>query len=141
MRRKPRLLADQHDVCVRELPAGFAHPPPGLPQQLDRVGALEGRVAGGKERADVLHPGGTEDGIRERVRKHVAVAVPGHPPRVLDLHAAEHEGHTVLERVRVESGADAIVGHGRTSGNSSSERMRIASRGGSCRCPHGPRRT
>jgi hypothetical protein len=45
------------------------------------------------------------------MREHVAVAVPRHPARVLDAHAAEYEWHAVLERMSVEAGADAIVAH------------------------------
>ena len=75
MRREPRLLADQHDVGVLELPAGLAHAAPRLAQQLDRVRALERRVAGREERADVLHARCAEHGIGERMREHVAVGV------------------------------------------------------------------
>ena len=55
--------------------------------------------------------------------------------------AAEHERHALLERVRVDADADAEVSHGEHLGQLV-ERLgsRIASAGGSCRWPHGPRR-
>ena len=87
---------------------------PGLGEQLERVGAGEPRIVGRKERADVLEPGGTEQRVGERVREHISVGVAGKPARVLDRHAAEHERHAVLERVRVEAGTDAVLRHARS---------------------------
>ena len=111
MRREPRLLADQHDVRVRELPARARDVPPRLTQQLERVGSLEGRIAGGEERADVLEPGGSEHRVRERVREHVAVGVAREAARMVDPNAAEHERHAVLQRMRIEAGPDAVLAH------------------------------
>ena len=85
---------------------------PGLREQRQRVGAGELRVVGREERADVLEPGGSEQRVGERVREHVAVGVAREPARMLDPDAAEHERHAVLERVRVEARADAVLRHG-----------------------------
>ena len=141
VRREPRLLADQDDVRVRELPAGGAHMLPRLPQQLDGVGAGERRIPGGEERADVLEARGAEHRVGERVREHVAVGVAGEPARMVDPDAAEHERHAVLERVRVDAGADPVLGHGSRSGSSASESTRSRPRARRADSPHGPRRT
>ena len=113
MRREPRLFADEDDVGVREPPAFHSHLLPGPREEPQRVGARERGVAGGEERADVLESGGPEQRVGERVREDVAVGVAGQPARMLDLHPAEHEGHAVLERVRVEARADAVLRHER----------------------------
>ena len=81
-------------------------------EQVERVGAGELRIGGREERADVLEPGGSEQRVGQRMREHVAVGVAGQPARMFDLDAAEHQRHAVLERVRVEAGADAVLRHG-----------------------------
>ena len=57
--------------------------------------------SGREERADVAEVRGAEDRVDERVRDDVAVGVAGQTARILDRHAAEHERHALLERVRV----------------------------------------
>jgi hypothetical protein len=79
VRREARLLAHQDDVCIRELPAVCLDPLPGLPEQLERVRARELRVAGRKERADVLQPGRPEQRIGERMREDVPSEWPASP--------------------------------------------------------------
>ena len=111
MRCEPRLLADQHDVGVDELPAAFLHLSPRLAQELDRVRSLVLRIAGREERADVRHAGRAEDRVRQRVCKHVAVGMARQPTRVIDANAAEHERNAVHEGVRVEAGADTELAH------------------------------
>jgi len=66
------------------------------------------------------------------VRDHVPVRVPGEPTRVIEADAAEHERDAFRKRVRVDAQPDP-QGHASTSGSSSSDAMRIASAGGSCR--------
>ena len=78
-------------------------------QQFQRVGAGKRGVVRGKERADVLEPCGAEHRIGEGVREHVAVGVAGEAAWIVDSHAAEHERHPGLERVRVEARADAVL--------------------------------
>ena len=107
----PRLLADQDAVGVDELPAGLAHLPVGLREQLQRVDALRRLVARREERADVAEARRAEDGVDERVRDHVAVGVAREPARVVEADAAEHERHAVLERVGVDAHADPELGH------------------------------
>ena len=85
---------------------------PGSREELQRVGAGERRVARREERADVLEPGGAEHRVGQRVGEDVAVRVARETARVLDPDAAEHERHALLERVRVEAGADAVLRHG-----------------------------
>src|SRR5690349_13810463 len=141
MGRKARLLADEDDIGVRELPARLPDERPRLSQQLDRVGARERRIAGREERADVLEARGAEHGIGQRVREHVAVRVPGEPARVIHPNAPEHERHSVLERMGVEARADAVLRHVSTAGSSSSESTWTSAAEPSCSSPHGPRRT
>src|SRR5262249_22067062 len=112
-----------------------------LAQELDRVGAGERRILRREQRADVLHAGRAENRVGQRMREDVAVGVPRQPARMLDAHAAEHQRDAVLQRVCVEAGTDAELAHAKSSGSCASESTRNASRGGSCRWPHGPRRT
>ena len=85
---------------------------PGLREELQRVGSGERRVARGEERSDVLEPGRAEHRVGQRVGEDVAVRVARETARVLDPDASEHERHALLERVRVEAGADAVLRHG-----------------------------
>ena len=140
VRRDPRLLADQDAVRVDELEAGLAHLRVGVAQQVERVGAVPARVAGGEERADVAEPGRAEHGVGERVRDHVAVGVAGEAARMLDRDAAEHERNAVLERMRVDADADAELRHRAPPGARRASETRSAAGGGSCRWPQGPRR-
>jgi hypothetical protein len=57
--------------------------------------------------------------------------VAGETARMIEADAAKDERHPVLERVRVEPGADAELGQGSASGSSASERMVIACSGAS----------
>ena len=105
------LLADQDDIRVREPPAVAPDALPRLREQLERVGAGERGIPGREERADVLEPGGAEKRVGERVRKDVAVRVAREAARMFDPDSAEHEGHALLERVRVEARADPVLRH------------------------------
>ena len=111
VRRDLRLLADQHTVGVDERVARLAHLRVGVAEEMERVGAVPARVAGGEERADVAEPCGPEHGVDESVCDHVAVRVPREPAGMVDRDAAEHEPHVVLERVRVDAEADAELRH------------------------------
>src|SRR5207237_2826828 len=64
-----------------------------------------------KERADVAEAGRAEDGVGERVGDHVAVRVSRETAGMVEADAAEHERHAVLERVRIDAGADPQAGH------------------------------
>ena len=63
--------------------------------------------------ADVLEPGRAEQGVGERVSEDVAVRVARQAARMLEPNAAEHERDVLLEGVRIEAGADAVLRHGR----------------------------
>ena len=89
-------------------------------------------VAGREERADVAEPCGAEDRVGERVSDHVAVGVPGEAFGMLEANAGEHERDALRERVRVDADADAQA-QANAPGSSSSELIRIADAGGSCR--------
>src|SRR5215469_11240119 len=76
---------------MRNAPAARTH-------ALDRKGkkpvggsAAPLRVAGGKMRADVAFRQRTEQGVGERVQRHVCVGMPGDAALVGNLHAAEHD--------------------------------------------------
>ena len=62
---------------------------------------------GREERPDVVHAGGAEQRVAQRVTDDVGVGVPLEPVRVRDLDAAEHERTARDQAVRVEGGADA----------------------------------
>ena len=82
-----------------------------LGEQHERRDAAEALLARREERADVAEPGRAEQRVDQRVREHVAVGVAGEAARVVELDAAEHERHALLERVRVDADADAEVRH------------------------------
>ena len=111
MRRKPRLFADQHDVRIRKLPARLANVTPRFAQQLDRVCSFERRITGREKRADVLEAGRAKYRVRQRVREHVTVGVARETARMVDAHATEHERQAVLQCMRIEPGADAVLAH------------------------------
>ena len=140
VRRDLRLLADQHAVRVDELPTSRLYLGISAAQQVEAVGPAEAVVTRREEPTDVAEPGGAEHRVDQRVREHVAVGVPGEAPVEVEPDAAEDERRPALELVRVDADPDAEA-QGSTPGNSSSERMTIASSGDSCRKPHGPRTT
>ena len=113
MRCEARLLADEDHVRVRQPPARVPDPLPGLCEEVERIGAREREVCGGEERADVFEPGRAEQGVGQRVGEDVAVRVARQAAWMLDPNAAEHERDALLEGVRVEAGADAVLRHGR----------------------------
>ena len=132
MRSDARLLADQHTVRVDQTPAGLANLPVGIAQQVERVGATEGGIARGKQRADVAEPGGAEDGVDQRVREHVAVRMAGEPPRVIEGDTTEHERHPGLQGVSVDADADPVA-HRITSASPSRPSTATAPGGVACR--------
>src|SRR4051812_31947994 len=75
------------------------------------------------------------------MREDVAVGMAGEPARMLDRHAAEHERDAVNEGVGIDASADAVLAHASASLSPASASIRRAPTGGSCRWPHGPRRT
>jgi hypothetical protein len=75
VRGKPRLLPDQHAVCVHQLPARLSHLPVGLAQQLERRYAAEALVSRREQAADVAETGGAEQRVDQRMRDDVAVRV------------------------------------------------------------------
>ena len=107
----PWLLPDEDAVGVHELPAGLAHLAVGLGKEVERRRSTVPLVSGGEERADVAEVRGAEDRVDERMRDDVAVRVAGEPARMVDRHAAEHERHALLERVRVEADPDPELAH------------------------------
>ncbi len=106
-----RFLADQHAVRVDELEAGRLHSRVGIRQQSERVGATVGVVVGREERADVPEPGGSQQGVGERMRDHVTVGVADEPARMVEGDAAEHKRHSLPEGVCIDSDPDAVIRH------------------------------
>ena len=56
---------------------------------------------------EVAQRQGAEQGLGDRVRQHVAIRVPGEPAVEVYRNPAQHERPTSLERVEIESEADA----------------------------------
>jgi hypothetical protein len=50
-----------------------------------------------------------QDGVDQRMQRHVGVGMSGHTPRMRNTHPAEHDVIAVGEGVHVESVADAHV--------------------------------
>jgi hypothetical protein len=107
----PRLLPDQDAVGVHELPPIGAHLRVGRLQELERVDTRRGGRIRWEERADVPEAGRAENCVDQRMRDHVAVGVAGEAARIVEVNTAEDERHAVLERVRVDTEADAQVSH------------------------------
>src|SRR5205085_1244509 len=83
------LFAHEHAVGVHERPAGFAHLPVGLAEQLDAVRTAKPLVARRKQRADVAEARGAQDRVEERVGEHVTVGMARKAARVVEPDAAE----------------------------------------------------
>lgn len=73
------------------------------------IGVFPARVAGRKETADVAGGDGAEQGVGDGVQEHVAVGVSGESFGVGDGEAADFEGHSGLECVRVPAVANAYA--------------------------------
>src|SRR5436190_5368018 len=106
-RRDPRLLADEHTVCVRQREPHPRHLGVGAGEKVERRGAFPLRRGRGKEGPDVAEPGRADDGVDQRMRDHVAVGMAGEASVVLDRDAAEDERHALHERVRVDTDPDS----------------------------------
>src|SRR4051794_28266862 len=108
---------------------------PRLRQQRERVCSSQRGVTGREERADVFHPRGTENRVRQRVRENVAVGVPCRTAWVLDADTGENERNAVLESMCIEPCADAEVGHASTAA-ASAVNVRRGTPTASAACSH-----
>ena len=65
---------------------------------------------GGKCDADIAVGERAENGVDQRMQRHIGVRMPGHAARMRDAHAAEHDMIAVGEGVHVEAVAGAHIG-------------------------------
>ncbi len=94
MRRELRLLQHDEGIDVDEAPAGCRDAAPGLGQQIEAAARRASCSSlDGKMRPDVVHAGGAEQRVAERVTDDVGVGVALEAVGVRDLDAAEHERH------------------------------------------------
>src|SRR5205814_7339846 len=100
-------------VGIDQLEAELARRRVRTREEVERRRALPLWVSGREEGADVGESRGAEHGVDQSVGDHVSVGVAGETARGIDADAAEHQRHAVLERVRVDPDADAVLRHAR----------------------------
>ena len=67
------------------------------------------RVAGREMLTDVAFGKRTENGVDQRMQRHVGIGMPGHAARMRNAHAAEHDMIAVGESVHVKAVPGAYV--------------------------------
>ncbi len=107
MREDSGPLGENHAIQVHDPPAGRGHPVGCGPQHLGRIPPPIGRVGVGEEFADVAECRRSEQGVGDRVQKHVGIGVADGRLVVGDREPAEHERLAGTERVCVVAETDA----------------------------------
>ena len=94
---------DIHDfkACLLDF---LAH----LAQQLQAVGALEGRVGIREVRADIAEARGTQQGIANRMQQHVGIAMAQEALLVRDIHPTDNALAAFHQFVNVKTNTRAI---------------------------------
>ena len=110
MRANARRFADDGHVEVRDHAAARAHALAGEREEPVGRGAAPLRIARRKMLADVALGERAEDGVDQRMQRHVGIRMSGDAARMRDAHAAEHDMIAVGEGVDVKAVADAHVG-------------------------------
>jgi hypothetical protein len=98
---------DQRRVEIDDAVAGVLDLFEGQVEEDRRVGVFPARVAGREEAADVPGRDGAEQRVGDGVQQHVAVGVAGEALGMLDVEAADAQGHSGGECVGIPAATDS----------------------------------
>ena len=110
MRRDAWRFAHDGDVEIADHATARAHALASKGEKAIRRSAAPLRIVGRKMLADIALGERAQDGIDQRMQRHISIRMAGHAAAMRDAHAAEHHMIAVDKGVHVEAVADAHVG-------------------------------